>query len=115
MCLHIVLFRPKAGVSDADRQALLAAIEHAATQIPSVRRFHIGRRARHGRGYEQQMTQDFPYAAVVEFDDLAGLQAYLQHPAHENLGARFHEMLDVGLIYDYEMEAPGDGRVLGLR
>lgn len=50
------------------------------------------------------MTQDFPYAAVVQFDDLDGLQAYLQHPAHEALGAKFHELTPVGLIDDYEME-----------
>jgi hypothetical protein len=106
MFLHIVLFRPKPGISDADRSALLAALERAAIHIPSVRRFHVGRRVTHGRGYEQQMTQDFPYAAVVEFDDLAGLQTYLQHPAHEELGARFQQMSEVGLIYDYEMEAP---------
>jgi hypothetical protein len=106
MVLHIVLFRPNAGIADADRSALLAALEHAATRIPSVRRFHVGRRVTHGRGYEQQMTQDFPYAAVVEFDDLAGLQAYLRHPAHEELGARFQQMLDVGLIYDYEVVDP---------
>ena len=106
MVFHIVLFQPKSGISDADRRALLDALAVAAKNIPGVRRFHVGRRVTHGRGYEQLMTQDFPYAAVVEFDDLAGLKAYLQHPAHEALGAKFTELLEAGLIYDYEMGAP---------
>jgi hypothetical protein len=105
---HIVLFRPRANVGDADFGGLLDALGTAAREIPSVRRFQIGRRITHGRAYERQMTTDFPYAAVVEFDDLAGLKAYLEHPAHEDLGARFYQLLDVGLIYDFEM-APAVG------
>jgi hypothetical protein len=101
--LHIVLFRPRANLVDADYSGLLEALGSAAHQIPSVKRFHIGRRVTHGREYERQMTKDFPYAAVIEFEDLAGLKAYLQHPAHEHLGARFYEMLEEGLIYDFEM------------
>ena len=108
MIFHIVLFRPRTGVSDPERRALLEALSTAATEIPSVRRFHVGTRVTHGRAYEQMMTQDFPYAAVVEFDDLAGLQAYLQHPQHEKLGALFYELLEVGLIYDYEASAAAE-------
>ena len=51
------------------------------------------------------MEQSYPYAAVIEFDDLDGLQAYLNHPQHENLGALFYELLEAGLVYDYEMNA----------
>ena len=68
----------------------------------------MGKRITHGRAYEQMMTQDFSYAAVVEFDDLAGLQAYLQHPQHEKLGALFYELLEAGLVYDYEATAAAD-------
>lgn len=80
------------------------ALHAAATEIPSVRRFYVGARVTHDRPYEQMMTEDYPYAAVVEFDDLAGLQAYLDHPQHEKLGVLFYELLDSGLVYDYEMD-----------
>jgi hypothetical protein len=43
---------------------------------------------------------------VIEFDDLAGLQSYLDHPKHEKLGALFYQLLDAGLVYDYDMESP---------
>jgi hypothetical protein len=103
---HIVLFRPKPDIADADRRAMFEALAAAATDIPSVRRFHIGGRIKHGRSYEHMMTESYPFAAVIEFNDLAGLQAYLDHPQHEKLGALFYQLLDAGLVYDYEMDSP---------
>jgi hypothetical protein len=105
MFLHIVLFRPKPSVSDADRGSMFDALHAAATGIPSVRRFHIGDRVKHGRPYEQMMTGDYPFAAVVEFDDLAGLRTYLNHPQHERLGALFYQLLEAALVYDYEVRS----------
>jgi hypothetical protein len=104
--VHIVLFRPKPGISEADRRAMFDALATAATDIPSVRRFHVGARITHGRPYERLMVESYPFAAVIEFDDMAGLQAYLNHSQHEKLGALFYELLDAGLVYDYEMEPP---------
>jgi hypothetical protein len=104
MFLHLVLFRPKSDVSESDRRAMFAALNVAASEIPSVRRFQIGRRITHGAAYEAMMTVDFPFAAVVEFDDLAGLQAYLQHPHHEKLGELFYQLQEAALVYDYEVK-----------
>ena len=104
MFLHIVLFRPKPGIGDAERLAMLDALRLASTEIPSVRRFHVGRRVVHGRPYERLMAEDYPYAAVIEFEDLAGLKAYLEHPRHEELGKLFYSLLEAGLVYDYEMD-----------
>ena len=67
----------------------------------------------HGRAYEQLMRVDYEYAALLEFDDLDGLNAYLAHPAHEALAARFFESFDEALMYDYEL-AEGAGAVTGL-
>jgi hypothetical protein len=103
MVQHIVLFRPKPGVSDADRAAMFAALNSAAQEIPDVRRFHVGARVTHGAAYEKMMPHDFPFAAVIEFDDLAGLQAYLRHPAHERLGKLFYGLQEAALAYDYEV------------
>jgi hypothetical protein len=102
MFLHIVLFRPKPEISESDRAAMFAALNAAAGEIPTVRRFHVGARVTHGAAYEKLMPHDFPFAAIVEFDDLAGLQAYLRHPAHERLGELFYKLQDAALAYDYE-------------
>ncbi len=104
MLFHIVLFRPRPDLTVADRAGLVEAFESALQRIPSIRRFHVGRRVTHGSGYESLMPISLDYAAVIEFDDLAGLQAYLEHPAHKALGARFMPSLESSVIFDYQMQ-----------
>jgi hypothetical protein len=105
---HLVLFRPRADLSDAARRGLADALTGAIRQIPSVRRARVGRRVTHGRPYEQLMRVNYEYAAILEFDDLDGLKAYLAHPAHEALAARFFESLEEALMYDYELREGPD-------
>ena len=103
MLAHVVLFRPKADLHAAEREALIDALSQALAEIPSIRRARIGRRVTHGRPYEQLMRADYTYLALLEFDDVGGLQAYLNHPAHEQLAARFFAAFEEALMYDYEM------------
>ncbi len=103
MIAHVILFRPRPDLLPGDREALAAAIERGLREIPSIRRFRLGRRVRHGAGYEGGMSEDLEFAAIIEFDDLAGLQAYLAHPSHADLGARFTSSMASGVIYDYEL------------
>jgi hypothetical protein len=104
MFAHVVLFKPKPGLDAAARQRLAAAFQQALRDIPSIRRAHIGKRVTHGRPYEQLMTVDYEYAAILEFDTLEDLKAYLAHGAHDALGALFFEAFEVALMYDYEMD-----------
>jgi hypothetical protein len=106
---HVVLFRPRADLSASERTALVQAFARALRDIPSIRRSRIGTRVTHGRGYEQVMRENYQYAAVLEFDDMAGLKAYLEHPAHEALAERFYASFDVALMYDYEMREGEEG------
>jgi hypothetical protein len=112
MIAHVVLFRPRADLSPASRQELVSAFEGAIQAIPSIRRAHIGTRVMHGRPYENLMRSDYPYAAVLEFDDLAGLKAYLEHPAHERLGTCFFKAFEDALMYDFDMHEGAAGLVL---
>jgi hypothetical protein len=68
MFAHVVLFKPKPGLDPAGRQRLAAVFERALREIPSIRRAHVGRRVLNGRPYEQLMTVDYEYAAILEFD-----------------------------------------------
>jgi hypothetical protein len=103
MVAHVVLFKTKPGLDAATRKRLADAFQQALGGIPSIRRAHIGRRVTHGRPYEQLMTVDYEYAAILEFDTVADLTAYLAHGAHDALGALFFEAFEVALIYDYQM------------
>lgn len=102
MIAHVVLFRPKLAVADAARDAFVAAVVGARQAIPSIRRFWIGRRLTGGAPSYVLPSADFPFAAVVEFDDRDGLVAYLHHPAHEVLGKALHAALEAALVFDYE-------------
>ena len=86
------------------RQQVFDDLRASAATIASARRFRIGRRIRHGLpGYEQAMADDYAFALVIEFDDLSGLKAYLQHPSHETLGHHFRQSALRALAYDYVM------------
>jgi hypothetical protein len=104
MFFHVVLFRPRPDLSAGERADLVAALEEALEQIPSIRRFSLGRRVKHGAGYEALMPVDLEFAAVLEFDDLDGLRSYLEHPAHQGLGRRFMQSLESSAIYDYAIQ-----------
>jgi hypothetical protein len=103
MIAHVVLFRPKPDLSSDEREQLVAAFERAVAEIPTVRGVRVGRRVTHGAGYESTSPDVADFLIVLDFDDLAGLQAYLGHPAHEELGARFNQALASALVCDFEM------------
>jgi len=107
MIAHVVLFRPRRDLGVNGRRGLAEAFSAAVTQIPSVRRARVGRRVTVGRPYEQLMAVDYSHAAVIEFDDRAGLMAYLNDPVHERLATRFFEGFEQALMYDFDL---GEGR-----
>jgi stress responsive alpha/beta barrel protein len=109
MILHVVLFRPKRGLGMDERRRLAKAFADAIDQIGSIKRARIGRRRTHGRPYEQLMKENFTHAAVLEFDHLDGLKAYLEHPAHNELGSHFFECFEQALMYDYEVHDGQEG------
>ena len=102
--------KPRADLSPAERAAMIDAFARAVRDIPTVRAVRVGRRVVHGAGYELMAPDAADYLAVIDFDDLAGLQAYLGHPAHEALGARFNESLQSALVYDFEVGGPEELR-----
>ncbi len=113
MIAHIVLFRPRRDLAADAVQALVAAFEAALSSIPSIRRARVGRRVVLGRAYDALMRADYPYVAILEFDDRAALTAYLEHPAHEQLATRFFTAFEEALIYDFEL-AEGTAGLAGL-
>jgi hypothetical protein len=107
MIEHIVLFKPREGLSTEQRESIVQALTTAAREIPSIRRLRVGRRVLHHLpGYEQAMREDYEYAVIVEVDDLESLKAYLQHPAHSAIGGHFTQSASAALAYDYEIAEP---------
>jgi hypothetical protein len=107
MIAHVVLFKPRSDLRPDERDALVSSFERALREIPAISRARVGKRVTHGRPYEALMQVDYQYAAVLEFDGLPSLKAYLEHPAHADLAARFFSAFEAALMYDFELtESP---------
>ena len=78
MIRHIVLFNFKAGTGDADEAETLRRYR-AMKDVPSIRSIElctpVATHSRHAQ-------HNFKYAAVMTFDDVAGFEAYRDHPLH---------------------------------
>jgi hypothetical protein len=109
---HVVLFTPKASLSADERQALVADLERACQDIPSIRRARVGRRQILGYAYDAVGPVQFEFIVVLEFDSKADLDAYLRHPAHVALGRWFHEGADVAVAEDFALVEPSGLRGL---
>jgi hypothetical protein len=106
---HIVLFRPRPSLTPDQRQALITALRSAVEGIPQIKRARIGKRLLLNRpGYETQMAEHYEYSAVLEFDSEGDLRAYLDHPAHGELGQLLFTSADAVLAYDYTCLEPAD-------
>lgn len=103
---HVVMFRPPDTFSESDRDALLDAMRHAFSNIGAIKRVRIGRRKLLGRGYEALMDEHLEWLAVLEFDTERDLRAYLEHPAHDELGQRFFKSAEAALVYDFVIVEP---------
>ncbi len=103
MISHVVLMKPRGDLADAERDALIAAFTRATRDIPTIRRVSVGRRVRHGVGYEGSAPDAADYLVVIDFDSIDDLEAYLRHPAHEELGVRFSDSLSAAMVYDFEV------------
>ena len=112
MIAHVVLFRPRPDLGEDDTRALIDAFVRAVSLIASVRSTRVGRRTRVGAGYEQLPQPDLTDVAIVEFDDEAGLRAYLEHPAHVEIGRRFWEASAQQQVYDFAMAGGIDADLL---
>jgi hypothetical protein len=101
---HFVMMKPRPDLSSADRRALLDAFDRALRVIPTIRDVRIGRRLVHGAAYEASAPDSADFIVSIAFDDLAGLQTYLRHPAHTEVAARFYQALSSALVYDFAIE-----------
>lgn len=99
---HVVLFRPKADLPADEHATLIAALKTAVKDIPYIKNATIGRRVLLDRpGYETLMAEHYEYSAILDFDSEADLRAYLDHPAHNDLGRLLYSAAEAVLAYDF--------------
>lgn len=77
--MHVVHFWLDEGLTDAEREDFLAGVR-SLSEVPTVRQAWIGPPAdTPSRGV---VDNSFDYALVMWFDDVAGHDAYQEHPIH---------------------------------
>src|SRR5919108_3981749 len=108
MIAHLVLFQPRPDLSPTDRAAFAASFERALASIPHVRRARVGQRVNLGRVYDQQNARDFSHVAIIEFNSEGDLRAYLDHPAHEELGRCFYSSAEGVMVFDFRLQEGED-------
>jgi hypothetical protein len=90
---HVLLFKLRDPAGDADR--LARKLESLPPKIPEIRRFEVGRDiVRSARSYD--------LALVSEFDSLDALEAYRQHPEHQDVAAFIAEVSEHVAVVDFE-------------
>jgi len=95
MIKHIVLFKFKPGVSDADRDRFVEMIRGMPARIPEIRELHAGPDVlRSERSYD--------VALVSSFEDLAALGRYAKHEAHQPVIQHGDTLCQTKVAVDFE-------------
>ena len=91
------MFRFKAEAAAADVGAIVEAFVALRTQVDTVRALEWGTNVS-----SEGLAKGFTHAIQLSFDDAAGRDVYLPHPAHQAFVARLQPVLDDVLVIDYQ-------------
>jgi hypothetical protein len=95
MVIHTFFLQWKPGTTDAQKQRAQAEIGALHTQIPSILETQVGVNfSPRSRGYE--------FGAVMKFSNRAALDAYLDHPVHQQLLSWLAPLVDA-IDLDFEV------------
>jgi len=100
MFIHSVYFWLKPDLTEAERAQFFAGV-NAMANIPNVKSFVVGKPAPTDRPV---IDRTYSCALIVGFDDLAGHDAYQDHPLHDDFRA-LHDLWDRIQIYDVVSES----------
>jgi hypothetical protein len=98
---HIVLFEPKPELTEGERRQFLATLRTAVSRIPEIKTARVGRTLSFLQMPENIIgLKTYSFAAILEFEDAANLQGYLQHPEHNPVREAFWKACSATLIVD---------------
>ena len=105
MIAHIVLFRPKPGLSQDQLRSFAQSVKATIEGSEGLRRGTVGKTIAIDSGYSRHLDNStYPFAAVLEFESRDALVKYLVKPAHQALGRLFWEYCDGTVVTEFESE-----------
>ena len=96
---HVVLFKFKDDAPAAEVKAIEDAFVALKGKIDTIKDFEWGKNVS-----PENKSQGLTHLFFVTFEDRAGLDVYLPHPAHEAFVAKLKPVLDRVLVFDYVVE-----------
>ncbi|NVK83439.1 MAG: Dabb family protein [Cytophagia bacterium] len=96
---HIVCFKFKSDATEAQVDAFIDGFKNLKNEIEEIKAFEWGLN-NSTEGFDQGMTHIFQ----VTFDDIAGRDAYLPHPAHQAFVEKHLSIVEEGIVVDYSIE-----------
>ena len=97
MIEHIVLFKVKAGTPASAVHAMIDGLAGLRTRVPGIVALSVGTNF-------TDRNKGFTHGLVVRFQDRAALDAYLPHPAHQEVVTNFvRPIIDDVIALDYEV------------
>ena len=107
MIAHVVLFKPRSDVDKTALRSFAQSFQLACRRIPSIARVRVGRVTSLNVVTDQIVgDKTYPAVAYLEFHDLAGLEAYLQHPLHAELAKLFWQYCESTIFLDADAVDP---------
>jgi hypothetical protein len=101
MIRHIVFFKLKPEVTDADRDWLFNLIRDAVAKIPIAKNFSIGKQlVPTEEWYKERLATDFAWGLSADFETEADLYAYQKHPLHVETVQELAKRINERKVYD---------------
>ena len=96
MIKHVVLFKFKQGIAQADVDELMRLLAALPRAIPDIKSYEFGRDV---TGTEKP----YDFALVSNFDDMNALKRYSDHPDHVNVVEFVRSISDGVTSVDFEI------------
>ncbi|MGB8644379.1 MAG: Dabb family protein [Anaerolineae bacterium] len=95
MLTHLVMVKFKSETPRAEIERIIAGLRSLPGRIPEIRRYELGEDIVHSE-------RSFDFGLVGQYDDLAALKRYQEHPDHAPLGAALRASAERMVAVDFE-------------
>ena len=102
--VHVVLFKVKPGCPPEMRQEMREDAERLLADLPMVRGLWLGTPADTKTPDRPMVKDDYDLGLAVLFDDVDGLNDYLEHPDHVTFARRHDPRCDLRV---FDIVTPG--------